>query len=251
MTVGCRNASATAAATTGIAPESASSQVAYEVADVTVACRNCLSHDCGHCCFGCPTGDKQDMTTTFLADAARDGAKLITGIYADSIITSAHTDATAVDGHAADTHTNGHAASDSSSQLHDRLNHAEHAAPARKQQAEGVVAYLGSGEDRVKCVFKAPIVVSSAGSINSPALLLRSGICVNGNVGKNLRLHPAATAPAIFCEKEHGKINMWQGPLMTAYSPDAPDWDGGGYGPMVSTPPVSFMPSLHWPLYIV
>lgn len=180
------------------------------------------------------------MTTTFLADAARDGAKIITGIYADRVITSAHTqDATAVDGHAADEHTDGNAASASTSQLHDRSNHAEHAAAARKQQAEGVVAYVGSGKDRVKCVFRAPIVVSSAGSINSPALLLRSSITVNGNVGKNLRLHPAATAPAVFSEKEHGKINMWQGPMMTAYSPDAPDWDGGGYGPMVSTPPVS------------
>ena len=69
---------------------------------------------------------------------------------------------------------------------------------------------------------------------------------MNGNVGKNLRLHPAATAPALFAEKEHGKINMWQGPMMTAYSPDAPDWEGGGYGPMVSTPPVSFLHLLMW-----
>ena len=193
------------------------------------------------------------MTTTFLADAACDGAKIITGIYADRVITSAHTgDATAVDGHAADTHTNGHAASGNSAKLQGNSNRAEHAAHARKQQAQGVVAYIGSGEARMKCVFKAPIVVSSAGSINSPALLLRSGISVNGNVGKNLRLHPAATAPAVFCEKEHGKINMWQGPMMTAYSPDAPEWGSGGYpyGPMVSTPPVSFMPSLHWPPYI-
>ena len=207
---------------------------------MTVGCRNCLSRDCGHCCFGCPTGDKQDMTTTFLADAARDGAKIITGIYADSVITCANTSATDMNGHAVETHTNSHAASDHSSEQQPHLNHAEHAAPPRKQQAEGVVAYLGSGKDRVKCVFKAPIVVSSAGSINSPAFLLRSGITVNGNVGRNLRLHPAATAPAVFSEKEHGKINMWQGPMMTAYSPDAPDWEGGGYGPMVSTPPVSF-----------
>ena len=206
----------------------------------TVGCRNCLSRDCGHCCFGCPTGDKQDMTTTFLADAAGDGAKIITGIYADSVITCANTSATDMNGHAVETRTNSHAASNHSSEQQSHSNHAEHAAPPRKQQAEGVVAYLGSGKDRVKCVFKAPIVVSSAGSINSPALLLRSGITVNGNVGRNLRLHPAATAPAVFSEKEHGKINMWQGPMMTAYSPDAPDWEGGGYGPMVSTPPVSF-----------
>ena len=180
------------------------------------------------------------MTTTFLADAARDGAKIITGIYADSIVTCANTNTASMQGHAVERHTNSHATSNHSSEQQLNGDHAEHAAPPRQQQAEGVIAYLGSGKDRVKCVFKAPIVVSSAGSINSPALLLRSGITVNGNVGRNLRLHPAATAPAVFSEKEHGKINMWQGPMMTAYSPDAPDWEGGGYGPMVSTPPVSF-----------
>ncbi|KAL3157363.1 hypothetical protein ABBQ32_011841 [Trebouxia sp. C0010 RCD-2024] len=202
--------------------------------------RNCLSHDCGHCCFGCPTGDKQDMTTTFLADAARDGAKIVTGIYADKIITSPTTSTTAVNGQVTDAYTNGHSASKANSEQipSNHPGHAGHAAPSRAQQAGGVVGYLGTGKDRVKCVFKAPIVVSSAGSINSPALLLRSGIMVNGNVGKNLRLHPAATTPAIFSEQEHGRINMWQGPMMTAYSPDAPDWEGGGYGPMVSTPPV-------------
>lgn len=204
-----------------------------------------MSHDCGHCCFGCPTGDKQDMTTTFLADAARDGAKIVTGIYADKIILSANTSTPVENGHASDNLTNGHETGTAGQQneyLHSNSNRAEqaqHAEVSRKQQAEGVVAYLGKGKDQVKCVFKAPVVVSSAGSINSPAFLLRSGITVNGNVGKNLRLHPAATSPAVFSEKEHGKINMWQGPMMTAYSPDAPDWEGGGYGPMVSTPPVS------------
>ena len=33
--------------------------------------------------------------------------------------------------------------------------------------------------------------VCSAGSLHTPALLLRSGITARGNVGKNLRLHPA------------------------------------------------------------
>ena len=184
------------------------------------------------------------MTTTFLADAARDGAKIVTGIYADKIITTANISLVSQNGHASDIATNGRSSSDAETEteqtehLLSTSNHAGHAEAARTLRAEGIVAYLGSGKTRTKCVFKAPIVVSSAGSINSPALLLRSGITVNGNVGKNLRLHPAATAPAVFSAKEHGKINMWQGPMMTAYSPDAPDWEGGGYGPMVSTPPV-------------
>jgi hypothetical protein len=44
----------------------------------------------------------------------------------------------------------------------------------------------------------APIVVSSCGSIHTPALLLRSGITVGGNVGGNLRLHPATGVVGVF-----------------------------------------------------
>lgn len=173
------------------------------------------------------------MTTTFLADAARNSAKIVTGIYADRVITAALSPDSLPNGHVSHDLTNGVSSQDESADLDSNSDH------ARAQQAEGVVAYVGTGTDRIKCVFKAPIVVSSAGSINSPAFLLRSGITVNGNVGKHLHLHPSAVAPSIFSEKEHGKMNMWEGPMMTAYSPDAPDWEGSGYGPMVSTPPVS------------
>lgn len=38
---------------------------------------------------------------------------------------------------------------------------------------------------------KASVVVSAAGSLHSPALLLRSHIKCNGNVGKHLHIHPA------------------------------------------------------------
>ena len=42
--------------------------------------RNCgTAHACGHCCFGCPSGDKQDATGTYLSDAARHGATILTG----------------------------------------------------------------------------------------------------------------------------------------------------------------------------
>lgn len=42
--------------------------------------RNCSTgHTCGHCCFGCPSGDKQDGTGTYLCDAASHGARIFTG----------------------------------------------------------------------------------------------------------------------------------------------------------------------------
>lgn len=206
--------------------------------------RNCLSQDCGHCCLGCATGDKQDMTSTFLADAARHGAKIVTGIYADKIITTqaSHTPTSQNGFHH---ETDSLLSSDgrtSSSDSSSNSNHAEPAAHSRKLQAKGVVAYLGGGSTKFKCVFKAPLVIASAGSIHSPALLLRSGITVNGNVGKHLRLHPAGSSIHVFPEvingEHHGKMNMWDGPMMTAWSPQSPDWDGKGYGPMVSCPSI-------------
>ena len=43
--------------------------------------RNCsTAHTCGHCCFGCPSGDKQDMTGTYLSDAAAHGARVFIGM---------------------------------------------------------------------------------------------------------------------------------------------------------------------------
>ena len=45
---------------------------------------------------------------------------------------------------------------------------------------------------------QAPIVISAAGSIHSPALLLRSKLSGRGNVGANLRLHPCTCVVGVF-----------------------------------------------------
>lgn len=52
----------------------------------------------------------------------------------------------------------------------------------------------------VTIAVRARAVVAAAGSLHSPALLLRSGVKCGGNVGRHLRLHPATfvvgSAPA-------------------------------------------------------
>lgn len=51
--------------------------------------RNCSrEHACGHCCFGCPSGDKQDATGTYLSDAAKSGAKIFTGVQSNPLFCS-------------------------------------------------------------------------------------------------------------------------------------------------------------------
>lgn len=58
----------------------------------------------------------------------------------------------------------------------------------------------GSAASPLRLVVQAPVVISSAGSLHSPALLLRSRITCRGNVGANLRLHPCTCVNGVFPE---------------------------------------------------
>lgn len=79
-------------------------------------------------------------------------------------------------------------------------------ARGRSRQVEGVLCEVSKGPQpqvtgrlpRCRIRIIAPVVVSSGGAIHSPALLLHSGITVNGNVGSNLHLHPATAVLATF-----------------------------------------------------
>ena len=73
-------------------------------------------------------------------------------------------------------------------------------------------------------------VLSAAGSIETPALLLRSGL--RGQVGRNLRLHPGSAAFGLFDDE----VRVWEGTTQARYSAEFRDWDGG-YGPIFETVP--------------
>jgi choline dehydrogenase-like flavoprotein len=57
-----------------------------------------------------------------------------------------------------------------------------------------------------RVVVEAPVVIIAAGALDSPALLLRSGLG-NGRIGRGLRLHPAAMVSGVFPEP----IRSWRG----------------------------------------
>lgn len=78
---------------------------------------------------------------------------------------------------------------------------------------------------------KARAVVASGGALETPALLLRSGL--SGQVGHNLHLHPGTAAWGIFEDEVH----MWEGTLQARYSNELRHWDGG-WGPILETVPV-------------
>ena len=96
-------------------------------------------------------------------------------------------------------------------------------------RATGISARVGTRGHRL--VINAGAVVSSGGSIESPALLLRSGL--SGRVGYNLHLHPGAAPLAIFDDD----VKIWEGTLQSRYSKEFAHWDGG-YGPIFETVPV-------------
>lgn len=74
-------------------------------------------------------------------------------------------------------------------------------------------------------------VVAAAGAIETPALLLRSGL--GGRVGRDLRLHPGTAAFGVFDED----VRIWEGTTQSRYSDEFRERDGG-YGPIFETVPV-------------
>ncbi|HEV7128329.1 MAG TPA: FAD-dependent oxidoreductase [Ktedonobacterales bacterium] len=77
---------------------------------------------------------------------------------------------------------------------------------------EGWVADPATGA-RHRLVVRAAAVVVAGGAIESPALLLRSGL-KNPNIGRHLRLHPVSSLAGYYAEP----IASWQGSLQTVYS---------------------------------
>lgn len=74
-------------------------------------------------------------------------------------------------------------------------------------------------------------VIVAGGSIETPALLLRSGL--SGEVGKNLRLHPGTGVFALF----EDDVRAWEGTLQARVSAEFRHWDDN-YGPIFETVPV-------------
>lgn len=126
-------------------------------------------HYCGYCTSGCAGAIKNGPAVCFFPAAAKAGAKFIQGFDV------AHVDFEAIDG---------------------------------KKTAVGVTGFWTemNTEKKREIVVKAKRVIVCAGTLNSPLLLLRSGL-TNPNIGKNLHLHPATLVGARFDEP----TNPWEG----------------------------------------
>lgn len=133
----------------------------------------------GICCFGCPTGAKRSTDVSYVPEALKRGAQLITAARVRTIelVAGRARGATAVLG--GDTRARGN----------------------------GDRAASGAGR-RPRLVVRAEAVVVAGGALMTPLLLRRSGACLSsGALGKNLSIHPASKVMALFDER----IDQWQG----------------------------------------
>ena len=88
-------------------------------------------------------------------------------------------------------------------------------------RAVGVEAEVDGAELTVR----AQAVVLAAGALNTPAIMLRSGINEPA-VGRYLRLHPVTAVWGRFSQR----VDCWTGIMQSVYSDQFADLDGAGYG---------------------
>lgn len=106
------------------------------------------------------------------------------------------------------------------------------------------VGVTGRGPQGHRLTVRARAVVAAAGSLQTPALLRRSGL-ENANIGQHLRLHPASAVWAL----HEQVVNPWEGALQTRYVDEHVDLDGDGYGVIYETGPsnpASALAFLNW-----
>lgn len=147
--------------------------------------RGCIG--LGRCGLGCPINAKQSVFLTWIPDAITNGALVIANMRAQKI----------EDGKM-------------------KRVLAEFTPDPYEQAPKDIIS---------KMELEAPVVILSAGAIEGPALLQRSGLG-NGWVGRNLKVHPTSTIFAKFPED----VNMWSGPPQSIVVKDGHNQDGTGYG---------------------
>ena len=155
-------------------------------------------HYCGYCTLGCGSAEKQGPVVSFLPDAERSGAQFIEGFDAQKV-------------------------------LFESVGGKKTAVGVRgrwvSRDSSGGVS--GSDRTRREVIIKAKRVIVSAGTLQTPLLLLRSGL-TNPQIGRNLHLHPVVLLSAIYSDQP--RINPWEGAILTTVVDEFQNLDGHGHG---------------------
>ena len=180
-------------------------------------------HFCGYCMYGCGSAEKQGPVVSFLPDAARAGARFVEGFDAQEI-------------------------------LFDNLSGKKTAIGVKglwkSRDTNGGVS--GSDFTTRSVIIKARRIIVSCGTLQSPLLLMRSGLR-NPHIGRNLHLHPVSNIYSTFDED----TNPWEGGILTGVIESFQDLDKYGHGikleamtmlPAIAMPLIPWTSGLEWKL---
>ncbi|GAA5875929.1 hypothetical protein JCM8547_008351 [Rhodosporidiobolus lusitaniae] len=159
------------------------------------------AHSCGTCGFGCVYGEKQGSAVSWLRDAAEQGARFFKETTVERLLF----------------------ASSSSTATPTAATLSQYTYSTSRRTCIG--ALVKDCEGKTAIVRAQEAVVLSAGSLHSPAVLMRSGL-KNPNIGRNLRLHPCAFVTGFY----PSSIKAWEGAIMTSVSTVEENWDGSHHG---------------------
>ena len=170
-------------------------------------------HHCGYCTLGCGTAEKQGPVVSFLPDAQEAGAQFIEGLQVDRV-------------------------------MFENINGKETAVGIKGtwRSRDGLGGVNGPDRTTREVIIKAKRVIVSAGSLESPLLLLRSGL-KNPQIGRNLHLHPVTLVYATFTDQE--PIKPWEGAILTSLVDEFQNLDGNHHG--VKLECMTMLPSWNFP----
>ncbi|OAP56183.1 hypothetical protein AYL99_09362 [Fonsecaea erecta] len=164
--------------------------VAVQIVPQNTASRR---HFCGYCTYGCASATKQGPANCWFPDAAAHGAEFVEGCWVEEIVFSEEAN-------------NG------------------------VKTATGVRATWTSRDRKTtrQLAISAKRVIVAAGTLQSPLVLLRSGL-KNPHIGANLHLHPTNTVWATWPHR----TDPWEGAILTVAMTGLEDQDGQHHGPKV------------------
>ena len=161
---------------------------------------------CGVCSLGCPSGGKRATFLNYIPMASHFGAKVFCDARVDRIVVK---DGAAVG-------------------------------------VEGVILDHEAKKPRLKFSVSAKLVVLAAGAVYSPLLLLKNGLAnSSGEVGKNLRLHPAIRVYALMDEEVNGWFGVPQATYVDQFADEGVLLEGIFVGPVLSAPALPFFGARH------